>query len=86
MDTFFCGWSTFEPEDIGWSQAVLEGSKAVSQKSKKAMSTARKQIKQFCALNKQFNTPLDATLAKRFVDFEVAQGDGPMCAQNLWDT
>ena len=49
-------------------------------------STARKQIKQFCALNTQFNTPLDATLAKRFVDFEVAQGDGPMCAQNLWDT
>ena len=35
-------------------------------------------MKQFCALKTQFLAPLAATLAGRFIDFEVAQGVDPV--------
>ena len=35
MDPFFCGWSIFEPEDIGWSHAVVERSRVVRPKREK---------------------------------------------------
>ena len=49
---------------------MAEVLKAVQQKSRKVTSTAPKQMKQFCALETQFKTPLTVTLARRVVVFE----------------
>ena len=38
----FCGWSIFEPEDIGLSQAVVERSEEVLHRSKKATGSSRR--------------------------------------------
>ena len=39
---FFRGWSIFEPKDRGLSQAVVERSEAVRQRSKKVTSSSRR--------------------------------------------
>ena len=84
MATFLCGLIV-EPKDIGLSQTVVEGSEAMRQRIKMVTGT-RKQMKQFPRTEGAvLDAPLRNASWEVFVDFEVAQGVDPTCAQNLWD-
>ena len=50
----YLGGRVSDPKDIKLIQAVVKGSNAIWQTSKKVTSSARNQMDQFCALNKQF--------------------------------
>ena len=64
---FFVGVGLWNPKPSNGATGsdINTRVKGGAAKEQKVTSTARKQVKQLCAMNKQFLTPLAATLAGR---------------------